>query len=230
MSGVDFGPQGGGTGPWISWHALEARDGSIRGRSFSLSDNKVRTQLDISQVVADVNTLRLGWIHSARVAGQAPQKQWNKSLRRFDAAPGPQKTKEQDGWVRGFSIRLAIGNGVAATLEQDGVGAFKGVQNMIDAIPDFDQMLARIEAGEALAELPLLTLGPPEKIEGKTITFAPTWTFGGMVPRPACLKPGAQGESGQAQAAPAQTAAPPAQQAPPPVQPTQQPKFAPTQF
>ena len=187
---IDFGPQGGGSqGPYLNWHAREANDGSVGGRKFSIRDKDLpRAEVTLSQVVMDLNSVKLGWINSNRLPGQAPQKQWNKSLQKYEPAPGPLKRMNEPGWTRGFTVRLAIGGGRAATWEQDAAGAVKGLQNMLLAVPALDALIQRVEAGEVLAELPIMEQQQPEKIDGQTITFAPTWKFVGMMGRPECLK------------------------------------------
>lgn len=230
---IDFGPQGGGSqGPYLNWHAREANDGSVPGRSFSIRDRDVpRAPLTLTQVVIDLNTARLGWINSTRTPGTPPQKQWNKSLKKYEPAPGPLKKDGVAGWARGFAIRMAIGGGKAATWEQDAAGAIKGFQNMLMTIPDLDAIITRVENGETLAELPVMEMQPPERIEGKTVTFAPMWKFIGMTARPDCLK----AQAVAASAAPAQPAAVPAgtfntPATPPPAQPEATSRFGAVQF
>lgn len=182
---------GGSEGPWLSWTARGAQDGSVPPKSFSLRDQNGRTPFDMSKgIVMDIANMKTGWCYSSGIVGQAPDWKWNPSISQFLPRPG-------DDYKKGLSIPCAIGGGKTATMEDSGAGIWNG---FVDLVPQLSE--------GPDGKLPLVKMsGAVEEKFARGSTAKPVLEVVKWVDRPDCLKATIATEPA---AAPAQAAPQPA--------------------
>lgn len=175
---IDLGGTGGSQGPWVNWQARESLDGSIPGRSFTIRDQDGSRVCDAFTrgVVADIDRLKTGWSRSSGAKGVAPEWTWNKSLAKFEPAPG-------DDWKRGFHLPIALTQSETAVWEQAQAGAWSGLVGLVALIQ---------AAKQPPGKLPIVKCTGAEKVESKKgITYVPRLEIVRWVDRPAVLSGGA---------------------------------------
>lgn len=219
MFAIDTGETGGSLGPWLSW---TSNGSAMKGfqpmkwilRSKDESGEKVEEMVPGFEAgcVMDLDTLKLGWEKDG-AKGQAPERRWNPSI--AQATARPDESKKAGGsfaWTRALSVRLAIGNGQAATWEQgsfSAYAAFEKLAKLIQAQYPGDNTLPVVkQVGVEKRDLPNGSANIP-------VLEIVQW-----VPRPECLKadapviatgtPEQQPQAAPAQAAPADNSAIPA--------------------
>ena len=191
MFKIDTGDTGGSQGPWISWTSNGSAEKGFAPRSWVIRDkdesgNKVENVVSafVTGCVMDLDTLKLGWEKDG-AAGMAPQRQWNPSINH--QTPRPDESKKQSGafaWSRALSVRLAIGDGKAATWEQGSFAAYEG----------FARLAKQIEAEWAAhsqngALLPMVKQVDVEKrVLPNGAANIPILRVEKWIPRPDCLK------------------------------------------
>ena len=181
MIDFDDGPQGSGdSGPWITWHAREKRDGSIGSRSFSLRDEDGSTDITAKMrkgVAFSIASLRTGWSFSNGITGIAPQWEWNESPAKFTVKQPPDIGSER--WKKGFSIRVAVDKNNAATWSQAGSGAWSGLVHLMKAV----------KADGGSGEVVVAKMSEVEEVEfPKGGTSAPVFTVVKWGDAPECLR------------------------------------------
>lgn len=216
MFAIDTGETGGSLGPWISW---TSNGSAMKGfqpakwvlRSKDETGNKVEEMVPGFEAgcVMDLDTLKLGWEKDG-AKGQAPERRWNPSI--AQATPRPDESKKPSGsyaWSRALSVRLAIGNGQAATWEQGSFAAYAAFEKLAKQIqaqyPGDNTLPVIKQTGVEKRDLPNGSANIP-------VLEIVQW-----VPRPECLKADAPviATGAPEQAAP-QPAPTPAQAAPAP--------------
>ena len=194
MNNFDFdnGP-GGAEGPWISWSARGTQDNQIPRESFYLRDGETKTALDAFKagVVLDIDNMRTGWQQSDGTIGVAPEWKWNPEINHFSPQPG-------DDYKKGFEIRVAIGDGKAATWQQAGVASWNA----------FTSLVPQLQAHPA-GQLPLVRIVDVKQVTFKRgSTSEPVLKVVKWVPRPDCLQADAFATEPQVQPTALQQAAP----------------------
>ena len=130
MFNLDQGQTGGGEGPFLAWSARGTMDGSVPARTFFVRDANGKTPVDISAgFVMDLTTIKTGWQKSDGIVGVAPEWKWNAAI--SNMMPNPDSVNKND-WKKGFSVRCAIGDGMTATWEQSGTGAWQALVNLTE--------------------------------------------------------------------------------------------------
>tara|TARA_R100001594_G_scaffold73079_1_gene107650 strand:- start:153 stop:722 length:570 start_codon:yes stop_codon:yes gene_type:complete len=171
MFEIDAGNEGGGGGPFINWHVQENDEGTAAAKTFSLKDGDDRT--DITDrfkkgVILDVENLKTGW-------GQYGMPwEWNDTIAHMKKRP------DGDGWKKGFSMMVALGDGKAGLWQQHGAGVFLALTNLAPQLADGEK-----------GKLPKVKMKGAEKKsygEGKGSTFFAKLEVVGWVDRPDCLK------------------------------------------
>lgn len=162
MFQIDTGNSGGGsTGPWISWSSNGSAMKEIKAMSWVLrgKDGSDKFEKNIpgfeSGAVMDLDTLKLGW---EREGIDRPERRWNPSL--AQAMPRPSEEKKATGgyvWSNALSVRVAIGNGEAATWEQGQWAAYEGFARLAKQI--------NAQIGDNMGKLPLIKQTGVEKIK-----------------------------------------------------------------
>jgi len=175
----DFDTGGGGSeGPWLQWSARGTLDAEIPPKSFLIRDAAGKTAFagfTGAGVVLDIANMQTGWCHSDGTPGVAPEWRMNKSVSRFEPAPG-------DEYKKGFKMRVALGQGKTADWEQAGAavwGAFCGMVAAFKSQPPGDMLPLVKMTGTKLQQFK----------RGSTVE--PTLEVSKWVPRPDCLKPDA---------------------------------------
>ena len=213
LEGFDTGG-GGSEGPWITWSARGAQDGTVPPQSFALRDQNGRTAFagfTESGVILDIEHMKTGWCYSSGVAGQAPVWKWNPSISQFMEKPG-------DDYKKGFSMRCAIGGGQTATWEDSGAGAWNGFTGLVPALQQGPQ-----------GKLPLVKMtGARVEKYTRGSTVIPELQVIQWVDRPDCLKSGAAAGIATDPQPKTEAAAPAAPPPPPPA--AQQPAHSPNEF
>lgn len=190
----------GASGPFIAWTPRGTQDGSVPAKSFYLRTQDGKEPLDAFQkgVVLDIENMKTGWQRSEGVVGQAPEWKWNQTVAHMMPQPG-------DDWSKGFSIRCAIGGGDTATWEQASTAVWDAFACIV---PDLQQ-------GPGDGSLPLVRLVDTKPMQFKRgSTVAPVLEVIKWVPRPDCLKEGAQPIATDPAPVPAQAAKPAPEPAP----------------
>jgi hypothetical protein len=224
MFTIDTGSTEGSQGPWLSWTSNGSAAKGFAPMKWVLRDkdehgNKTEAMHPGFEAgcVMDLDSLKIGWEKDGG-PGVAPERRWNPTI--SQATPRPDDSKKASGahaWSRALHVRLAIGNGQAATWEQ---GAFS-------AYAAFEHLAAQIMAqhpGDNRLPLVKQTGVTTRQLPGGSANI-PTLEIVDWVQRPDYLK--ADAPVIASAPAPAQTAAP----AQPPQQPAQQaaPQPAPAQ-
>lgn len=179
--GFDEGASGGSgsKGPWLSWQAKEATDGSVPGRSFVLRDEGGKRKVDFMSkgVVIDYENAKTGWCYGEGVKGVAPKWVWGQSMSRMPEQPGPD-------YKKGFSLPMAFGQGEDdyVNWEQAQAGAWSGFADLMKR-----QVLPQAKANAG--KLPVIKFVSAEKLESKKgITFAPRFELVKWVEPPPALR------------------------------------------
>lgn len=191
MFAIDTGDTGSSLGPWITWSSNGSAMKGIPHSAWVLrgkddAGNKTETAVPafVNGCVMDLDTLKLGWEKDG-AKGMAPERRWNPSI--AQATQRPDDSKKLSGsfaWSRALTVRLAIGNGQAATWEQGSFGAYEA----------FTRLAKQIEAEWSAHSqngvlLPVVTQTGVEKRELPSGTAnIPILSISKWVPRPDCLK------------------------------------------
>ena len=214
MFAIDTGDTGSSQGPWITWSsngsAMKGIPHSawvLRGKDEQGNKSETAVPAFVNGCVMDLDTLKLGWEKDG-AKGQAPERKWNPSI--SQATPRPDESKKPGtnafAWSRALSVRLAIGEGKAATWEQGSFAAYEA----------FTKLAAQIQAqypGDNT--LPLIKQTGVEKRDlPNGSANIPILSIVRWVPRPECLK--ADAPVIATTPAPVQQATPAAASAPPP--------------
>ena len=218
MFAIDTGDTGGSQGPWLSWTSngsamkgFQPKKWVLRGKDDSGNKQEQMVPAFEQGCVMDIDSLKLGWEKDG-AQGQAPERRWSPSVSQSTPRPDDSTKPNSNNsfaWSRALSVRLAIGNGVAATWEQGSFAAYRA----------FEKLAPKIQAqypGDGT--LPLV-----KQIGVETMNFngggsanIPMLDIVKWVPRPDCLK---------AEAPVIATSSDPAPQ--PAAQPAAQPEAAP---
>lgn len=175
---IDTGSSG-TSGPFLSWQARESLDGQVPGRNFVMRQNGEKiivTDAFKKGVVFDLSSLKTGWCFSTGAVGQAPQWKWNASLAKYEPSPG-------DGWKKGLSVRIALDQETAATLEQSSAA-------VMSMLAEIGSLVRGAEAQKNLKDgkLPVVILESVEKVDSKLgTTFVPRVGIKAWVERPDVL-------------------------------------------
>ena len=182
----------GSKGPWLSWTSNGSAEKGFAPRSWVLRSKEEGATTSTNTVVPafangcvmDLDSLKLGWEKDG-AKGMAPERRWDPSP--AQATPRPDESKKQSGgfaWTRALTVRLAIGQGKAATWEQ---GAFAAYEGFMQLAP---QLMAEwnTQSQNGLL-LPLVVqTGFIKRDLPNGSANIPTLTVKQWVPRPDCLK------------------------------------------
>jgi len=184
---IDTGSEASSQGPWLRWTSEGSARKRLEPESWVLRDkdsngNTVETGVSAFKTgcVMDLDTLRLGWEKDGAV-GMAPERRWNPTI--SQATPRPDDSKKAAGgfaWSNALSVRLAIGDGKAATWEQGGFGAY-------EAFTRLSRLIMAEYPGDNTLPLVVQT-GVETKALKNGNTSIPILTIQKWVVRPDCLK------------------------------------------
>jgi len=188
MIAIDTGGSGGSQGPWLIWSSNGSAEKGFPPRSWVLRErdetgNTVETVIPAFEAgcILDLDSLKLGWERGGGI-GQAPERRWNPSV--AQSTPRPDESKKTAGvgfaWQQALSVRVAIGQGRAATWEQGAFGAYEAFSRLAR------QIIAQ-HPGDGT--LPLVKQTGVEKLV-LTVGSAnvPLLEVAKWVPAPQCLK------------------------------------------
>jgi hypothetical protein len=187
MIAIDTGDTGGSLGPWISWTSngsamknFQPMKWILRGKDEAGNKTEEMVPAFENGCVMDLDSLKLGWEKDG-AQGMAPERRWNPSI--SQATPRPDDSKKQSGafaWSRALTVRLAIGNGQAATWEQGSFAAYAAFENLAK------QIMAQ-HPGDGTLPLVKQT-GVEKRVLPNGSANIPQLTIEKWVPRPDCLK------------------------------------------
>lgn len=159
----------GGEYPFLNWGAQKEK--------FTLRVSKEET-IDFNGfgvgVVMDVQNMKTGWCYTTGITGQAPEWRMNPTITRFMESPG-------EDFKKGFKIKCAIGNGMTASWDQAGAGAWNA----------FVALVPQLQQAPQGDMLPLVRMTGKKNVKfTKGSTVEPVMEVVKWVPRPDCLKVG----------------------------------------
>lgn len=196
MFAIDTGAEGGSRGPFISFKPKGSAKRGLPYKSWTLRDKDGDEttitpfpRMENPGVVLDIyakggqlcGSLKLGWSKSDGIKGVAPERRWWASP--LKSEPRPDETKKAAGgftWSNALSVRAAIGEGKAATWEDDGWGVYKGFSGLVKTLN------GQFAANEGLCPKVRVT-GYIEDGSGQNTTFVPQFEVLQWIARPACL-------------------------------------------
>ena len=176
MFAIDTGSDG-ASGPFFQWSARGSQDGQVSARTFYIRDGSQKTNFDAETkpIILDIEGMKTGWQKSEGIAGVAPEWKWNASVNQMMPQPS-------EDFKKGFSMRVAIGGGEAASWEQAGAAVW---QCLTDLAPKLAQQPAK-------GMLPVVKLVEVKNLQFKRgSTAAPVLEIVKWVETPDCLKQGA---------------------------------------
>lgn len=219
---IDMGASAGSIGPWLKWYS---NGSAVKGHPPACwvlngkddNGNQFERQIDLSGgMVLNFDTLKLGWEREGN-RGQGPDRRWNPSLEHWPDRPSEEK-RNGGGyvWTRAFEIRVAIGNGQAATWGQAQYASYEAMTKLIEML----QGIQDYPAG--MCPLVRVAQVVSEQLPNGSANL-PVFELVKFVPLPECLRaPGINmGDDGGAPAQGYQQPQQPAQGYQPPQQPPQ---------